>query len=285
MKTVIKRQSCFSACVCWRTRNQSCFCRDLYVAISRATDFLQLLDWEWWPFYGLKSIFFVALDVLNQLVLKPFAPVCFLARGTALWPPSANGPLAHRPVCQVTLPPHNLGKNQKNSDPLRQISWPRWANRFISAVLSASGILPDVEVFGICDTDVLGKSKSRGVSDKLVRNKQEQPESEDGFRAQGGENHLRRPCIWARMWSLNTFTCERELCELLSENYHQKATQPVLNFEAKRKVNAFVGVRQTPGYVAIFAVNISCWGISRIVSFSSTQSGQCRALAGVCVNM
>lgn len=59
----------------------------------------------------------------------------------------------------------------------------------------------------------------------------------------------------------------------------------MLNFEAKTKVNAFVGGRQAPGYVAIFAVNISCWGINRIVSFSSTQSWQCHALAGVCVSV
>lgn len=101
-----------------------------------------------------KECFFVSVGVLNRLVLKPFAPAFFPARGTALWPPSVNGQPALLPVCQVTPTSQSL-ENQKNFNPRRQISWsqpwwntkltPRWANRFLSAVSTTAGVLLDVE--------------------------------------------------------------------------------------------------------------------------------------------
>lgn len=87
MKIVIKKkkESSFSACVCWRTNNQSLFCR--YVccheqgccfsadATLRVMVLFILRD---------KECLFVSAGVLNRLVLKPFAPAFFPARGTAL---------------------------------------------------------------------------------------------------------------------------------------------------------------------------------------------------------
>lgn len=91
------------------------------------------------------------------LVLRPFVPVCFPARETALWPPSVNGQPAHQPVCQVALPPHSLGKMKtltlnllsQKSDFLitskNDTKTPQWANRLISAASATVGFLLDAE--------------------------------------------------------------------------------------------------------------------------------------------
>lgn len=76
----------------------------------------------------------------------PFAPACFPARETALWPLSANGRPAHRPVCQVSPPPYNLRKCLKNTWNYLITTATRhnfkvtlqWANRLISAVCTAA---------------------------------------------------------------------------------------------------------------------------------------------------
>lgn len=49
--------------------------------------------------------------------------------------------------------------------------------------------------FDIYDTDIKKKAQRGGVSEELVRSEQEQPNSEDGVRAQSGENLLRQLCI------------------------------------------------------------------------------------------
>lgn len=52
-------------------------------------------------------------------------------------------------------------------------------------------------------TQTYGKNPKAEWAKELVRREQEQPESEDGFKAQGGENLLRRLCIRAQMGSLS----------------------------------------------------------------------------------
>lgn len=195
---------------------------DMCVAMSRDAAFLQLLH------------LLMPLFILRDRVLYCFCRCSESARPEAIRPcvflckrDCVVTPFSEWTACPSTCLPGNshltiFGKSEK--------PWSQKTDFLITTMMkyktdtsmsqsvplsgqhhswgsAGCGILTDV-------TQTYGRNPKAEWAKELVRREQEQPESEDGFKVQGGENLLRQLCIQAQMGSLSTFTCERKLCEL-----------------------------------------------------------------------